>query len=194
MKGLTWFLTVALITLAAPLAVAQTELLVATGDAVTLPVKGRIAAGDGNAQLVFRVYDRARAGTLLHAENQVVRISRGIYYTTVGRDAAAALGSRRSVWVEVAAASAPRRPLGERQAFTLTREGQPSLAGTEPSTETHVPGAAALCFSCGGRWPIHTGSLINQSGGVVEYGGSCTNPFAFNSDTNPFLCTRRFNP
>ena len=183
MRGTAWISALGLALVAAPVVHAQTVLLADADQAVSLPVKGRIAARDGRVDLTFKVYDRAQGGRLIHSETQRVDVRRGIYFAMVG-GRAAALRSTPQTWVEV---SRSGRPVGERQAFEVD-------SGGDVGVETHIPGSAAFCFSCGGRWPIFTGAFTTEQGDPTEFGGGCANPLTVRSDTRPFLCTKRSQP
>ena len=61
-----------------------------------------------------------------------------------------------------------------------------------PNTNTKAaPGEAALCFTCGGVWPVHTGTiLLPAPGHAVEFGANCSDPLQEINDQIPYLCTR----
>jgi hypothetical protein len=187
MRGITrtWVLAVAAVCIGAP-AWAQTELLVGA-EPVQLPAKGRIAVRDGNVQMSFKVYDRAAGGRLVYQEAQSVAVSAGVYFAMVGSKArqGAALNSERALWVE---ATAGGRAVGERQAFRLLREGD-----FDAGTMTHAQhGFAGLCFTCGGFFPIFTGSFTPVNNNPTEYGSSCSGSSPVTrTDSRPFVCSRR---
>ena len=76
MRGTAWISALGLALFAAPVVHAQTVLLADADQAVSLPVKGRIAARDGRVDLTFKVYDRAQGGRLIHSETQRVKRER----------------------------------------------------------------------------------------------------------------------
>lgn len=191
MRGITraWVLAVAAVAVAAP-AWAQTELVAGAAGSVQLPVKGRIAARDGNQSMVFKVYDQARGGRLVYQEAQNVAVRGGVYFAMVGSNpgrgaSPAAFGSERSLWVEAAAKG---RPVGDRHAFRLVRE---EVGSETPANRGH----AGLCFTCGGGYTRFSGSLQHptEPAGVrvVEYGSACSgqNPVQI-ADSRPFVCSR----
>jgi hypothetical protein len=182
----TFAFAVAGVLVASP-AWAQTELLVGT-ESVQMPVKGRIAARDGNLRMIFKAYDQARGGRLIYQEAQNVAVRAGVYFAMIGgKDRAGAINSQRSVYVEAAANG---RAVGERQAFKLVRQGD--AARGDVGTMTHAQHAfAGLCFTCGGFWPRFTGSFTPVNNNPTEYGSSCsgTSPVT-RSDSRPFVCSR----
>jgi hypothetical protein len=180
MRGMrTCVLTVAALLAAAPLAEAQTELLVGTGRSVQLPVKGRINIPDGEVRLVFKVYNQASEGRLIQQEARTVPVSRGVYFAMIATSAL-----NRAVWVEVDAAG---RRLGERQAFRIVTEAEAAL---EPDAFANR-GFAGLCFTCGDGLSRFVGSFQDVSGQPFEYGSSCSgNSPVQTNDSRPFLCSR----
>jgi hypothetical protein len=59
-----------------------------------------------------------------------------------------------------------------------------------PVTQQAAPGAASLCFTCGGDWPVFSGWIPTPSAADERQGG-CSGGFttALN-DHVPFLCSR----
>ncbi len=50
--------------------------------------------------------------------------------------------------------------------------------------------AAALCFTCGGNWPIFAGVIPTPSA-ASEYGSGCSGSISTSAnDRTPFLCTK----
>jgi hypothetical protein len=57
-------------------------------------------------------------------------------------------------------------------------------------TGTVTLNSAALCYTCGGNFPIYAGTLPTSSY-ASEYGSSCGGSIGTtNLDTTPFLCTK----
>ena len=57
-------------------------------------------------------------------------------------------------------------------------------------TGTIILNAAALCYTCGGNFPIWAGTLPTSSA-ATEYGSSCGgNLSTANNDMHPYLCTK----
>ena len=70
----------------------------------------------------------------------------------------------------------------------------------EPLIEEAMPAPAAtvsacsLCFSCGGSWPIYSGTIGKiapaSSYTPKERGSGCSGSLQYRSDTHPYLCCR----
>jgi hypothetical protein len=57
-------------------------------------------------------------------------------------------------------------------------------------TGTVVLNSAALCYTCGGNFPIYAGTIPTSSA-ASEYGSSCGGSISTaNNDTSPYLCTK----
>ncbi|NEO00966.1 MAG: hypothetical protein F6K50_37770 [Moorea sp. SIO3I7] len=54
--------------------------------------------------------------------------------------------------------------------------------------------ACSLCFTCGGSWPIYSGTIgkIAPASSLTpkERGGSCSGSLEYRDDDHPYLCCR----
>jgi hypothetical protein len=60
---------------------------------------------------------------------------------------------------------------------------------TSASANMQVPAEASICYTCGGDWPIYSGTLPTASG-AAERGSACAGSIASSTDTIPYLCSR----
>ena len=47
-----------------------------------------------------------------------------------------------------------------------------------------------ICFTCGGDWPVFSGSIRSQGDLPTERGSACSGVLTSRSDSSPFLCCR----
>jgi hypothetical protein len=64
---------------------------------------------------------------------------------------------------------------------------QPAL---EATINFQAPSSASICYTCGGDWPIYSGTIPTPSD-ASERGSGCANPISTSlHDRTPYLCTR----
>jgi len=61
-----------------------------------------------------------------------------------------------------------------------------------PFTNFQVPAGVAVCFTCGGDWPVWAGATHAVTTGSISYerGSGCSGSIAGTNDNNPYICTR----
>ena len=87
---------------------------------------------------------------------------------------------------------APAPTSETKEQFLLRLRTQSSVEPAIGSGNSEVKlNAAALCFTCGGPFPVFAGALPNSNlPGAVEYGSGCSGSLRQSQDRDPFLCTK----
>jgi len=140
--------------------------------------KARVPNQKGEVQMLFRIYDQAQGGAVLSEETHTVQVVNGIFETTL---AAPASNNANSVlWVEMSNVASPDIVIGQR-AILPPNSASPNGIFLQP---------AAICYTCGGQWPAHQGTLPTASA-ALEYGSGCGGDLTYDySDSFPYLCTK----
>lgn len=108
----------------------------------------------------------------------------------LGVASSAALGVQASTMLRVQAETGSSV---QAQQSVLQAQLPPAPVKTEPTqttTRQATSGQAALCFTCGGRFPIFSGAFQSADGNPTEYAGGCSGNLEARPDSRPFLCTR----
>jgi hypothetical protein len=169
-----------------------------------LPIKGALQMqaaanpdnkSNGAVSVVLRLYDREFGGTLLFEERQVVQVDSGsgIFVALVGNATRGGVPARitdqhSTLWGEYVVASAAFiNTVQTRQQITHRVSGG---IGTDVTFFVNV--SDALCYSCGGAWPIFSGSwnVPYSTNNVTERGSLCGGTPIARTDTRPYLCSR----
>jgi hypothetical protein len=60
-----------------------------------------------------------------------------------------------------------------------------------PQADTdQAPVSCNLCLTCGGNWPVRSGSFRSVGDRPFERGSSCTGALDYRPDSEPYLCCR----
>jgi hypothetical protein len=70
-----------------------------------------------------------------------------------------------------------------------------SVGGKSTASATHAINnqtavGCNFCFTCGGDWPVFSGSIRSQGDHPTERGSGCSGSLTSRSDSAPFLCCR----
>jgi len=159
-----------------------------------LPVKGVLSVSSSpdakegtEATVILRLYDRQFAGTKLYEERQTVTAdSLGIFVAFVGEGTrfgvpTSITDAHRTLWAEWALASSPGIVREARLEITHKRaSGEAITVNVNPS----------MCFTCGGSYPIFSGSWTVSPANPTERSSSCSGSLITRVDSRPFLCGR----
>jgi hypothetical protein len=153
-------------------------------ETTTIPIKEYIDVA-GPVNLIVRIYAAASGGALLFQVPKVVIAEDGQLNDEI-EVPAKLLESHPTVFVEVAKASSPSKPLDEeRMEFSLL--DPEADAATGPGIRGVV-----VCNSCGGPYPFHLGAVGGRSSRpwVKELGKNCGGKLHDARDIRPWICGR----
>jgi hypothetical protein len=154
-------------------------------ESITIPIKEDIDVV-GPVNILVRIYDAPQGGSLLFQVPKVVIAEDGQLNDEI-EVPAERLESHPTVFVEVAKASSPSKPLDEeRMEFSL------------PDPEADAAGGqgilgVAVCRTCGGPYPAVLGAVGGLTSGrlkVVELDKNCKKKLRERYDPRPFICGR----
>jgi len=67
---------------------------------------------------------------------------------------------------------------------------EPSHMSITQFANVQVPAETSICYTCGGDWPVYSGTLPTASA-AAERGGACGGSFGYSmNDHSPYLCSR----
>jgi hypothetical protein len=140
--------------------------------------KARLPNQKGEVQMLFRIYDQAQGGAVLSEETHTVQVVNGFMEATLA--APASNNANGILWVEMSDVASPDVVIGQRAI----------LPPNSPSVNGIFLQPAAICYTCGGQWPMHQGTLPTPYA-AYEYGPGCGGQLSSDwSDTTPYLCTK----
>lgn len=68
------------------------------------------------------------------------------------------------------------------------RAGKASGGASLNAINNQAAVSCNFCFTCGGDWPVFSGSVRSNPATVSERGSACSGPIASRTDSSPFLC------
>jgi hypothetical protein len=164
---------------------------------ISIPFKARVPASEAvnGQELIFRVFDQQTGGTQLFEERQSAHVTNGSYLVLIGAETpggipANILASHSTVWIEVSGGTTPSTSSAARTPYALRRSASAQNNSANPSYYGDRYHNVALCYTCGGYYPYHVGTIRVPSGYQPnELGGGCSGSFHDSSDTSPYLCS-----
>jgi hypothetical protein len=162
----------------------------------SIPFKAMVPASEAvNGQdLIFRVFDQQTGGTQLFEERQSAHVTNGSYLVLIGAQTpggipANILASHSTVWIEVSGGTTPSTSSTARTAYTLRRSASAQSNSANPNSFNYYYNVS-LCYTCGGNYPVHTGTIpIAPGASVYERGSGCGGGLSYRSDGAPYLCS-----
>lgn len=154
------------------------------GQTRRLPFKGWLDKEDAQVEVILKVYDQEKGGTMLFETKQAVVVTQGMYVTFV-EVPSEIISKHPTVWLEAARVTAPDLALGERISFVAPTRTTQAFTCDFPN------GCASLCSTCGGAYPHFRGSIPTRLG-VAPFirGLNCGGDIVPRNDVEPFLCTQ----
>jgi|SRR3954447_7925036 hypothetical protein len=168
---------------------------------ISIPFKARVPASEAvnGQELIFRVFDQQTGGTQLFEERQTAHVADGSYLVLIGTQTpggipANILASHSTLWIEVSGGTTSSTSSTARTAFTLRRSASAQSNSANPSYYGDRYHNVSLCYTCGGYYPVYSGSIRVPSGYLPnelgEYcGGSYRDGGPYGNDTHPYLCS-----
>jgi hypothetical protein len=152
-----------------------------------VPIKEYIDAS-GEVDIIVSIYDQPKGGSLLFRQREKVIAEDGLFNDVV-EVPSWILKSYSRIFLEFAKASSPFQLLADDRLQFM----QPGTQAHEPGTRAYVTEDAsftAVCFTCGGTYPIIVGAIATRIGGQnYERGRSCAGALAYTTrDSRPWIC------
>jgi hypothetical protein len=164
----------------------------------TLPFKARLAQNSSltpstrSVEYIFSVFNEASGGTKLFEERQSLQVVDGNLYAQLGSRTpggipAQILQNNSKLWIELAKASSPWA--AEQPRLLINLRPAPR-SGVSPDLTVTITTGARLCYTCGGLYPVFSGSWGSSPQAASELGPGCSGTFGttFN-DHSPYLCS-----